>query len=430
MLTRIAPVLACAALLSCTSASAPEQQGPPAPGLEVASSRPRDTSPDTTSEELGQLTSDNAAFGWDFYREAVEDGENLFFSPYSLSVALAMVWAGARGNTEAETASALHFTLGQERLHPAFNALDLELATRANASTADAPLPFRLNVANALFGQVDFTFLDPFLDTLAMSYGAGMQLMDFEKEPEESRVAINAWVADKTENRIEELLKQGIISPATRLVLVNAIYFIASWAEPFVEELTTADTFTLLDGTDIATPTMHGSAMARYAAGQNYEAAELPYDGQQLAMLLIVPDEGEFEAVESTLSANTVEQIREGLTEREVAFALPKFSFRSTVSARGPLKALGMVEAFDPYTADFSGMDGTRSLAIQAVVHEAFVKVDEKGTEAAAATAVVFVLDSAGSAVLLTVDRPFILAIIDRPTGATLFMGRVVDPSK
>ena len=428
MKVRLSLVFAAVVLVSCTSESTPPQNGLGAPGQEVASSLSRDTTPDTTTQELAQLSGDNAAFGWEFYREIVEDGENLFFSPHSISVALAMTWAGARGNTETEMADALHFTLGQGRLHPAFNALDLALATRAEASGANAPLPFRLNVTNALFGQLDFTFLDPFLDTLAINYGAGLRLMDFVNEPEESRVAINAWVADKTEDRIEELIVQGIIDSATRLVLVNAIYFTASWAEPFDEANTTDDAFTLLNGTDITTPTMHRYAAMPYADGPNYEAAEVPYDGQQLAMLLIVPDDGQFAAVESALAATTVAQIRDELTQHQVELALPKFSFRSLVPAKEPLISLGMVDAFGG-AADLSGMNGAGGLFIQDVVHQGFIAIDEKGTEAAAATAVIVGETSAPPAATLTVDRPFMFAIIDRPTGATLFIGRVVDPS-
>lgn len=428
MKARFTFMLAAVFFVSCTSDSSPADNGSPPPGQEVASSLSRDTAPDTTTEELRQLTDDNAAFGWDFYREIVEDGENLFFSPHSISVALAMTWAGARGNTETEMGDALHFALGQDRLHPAFNALDLELATRAEASGANAPLPFRLNVTNALFGQADYTFLDRFLDTLAVNYGAGLRLMDFVNQAEESRVAINGWVADKTEDRIKELIAQGIINSATRLVLVNAIYFTASWAEPFDEANTTDDAFTLLGGTDVTTRTMHGNVAMLYADGPNYEAAEVPYDGQQLAMLLIVPDEGQFAAVESALSASTVSQIRDELTIHQVELALPKFSFRSQVPAKEPLMSLGMIDAFGG-ASDLSGMNGTGGLFIQDVVHEGFVAIDEKGTEAAAATAVVVGETSAPPPATLTVDRPFMFAIIDRPTGATLFIGRVVDPS-
>jgi serpin B len=382
-----------------------------------------------SEQELQKLAADNGDFAWSFYREIIKPGENLFFSPYSLSVALAMTWVGARGTTETEMAEAMRFKLGQERLHVAFNGLDLELASRAEAaSRQDAPLPFVLNVTNALFGQIGYQFLDAFLDTLAQHYGAGMRLMDFIEATEESRVAINAWVSEQTNERIKELIPQGIITTATRLVLVNAIFFTASWQEPFDETATENRPFKRLDGSEVQVPTMRNSIDAVYGTGNALRAAEIPYDGGQLAMLVIVPDAGQFEAVESTLSASTVAQVRDGLTPHRVELALPKFSFRSNVPSKEPLKALGMIEAFGG-GADLSGMNGTGGLFIQDVVHQAFVAVDEKGTEAAAATAVIVGETSAPPAATLTIDRPFVFAIIDRPTGATLFIGRVLDPS-
>ncbi|MGB5698155.1 MAG: serpin family protein [Polyangiales bacterium] len=426
MLQRLPVVLLVMFLTSCSSSSPAGKGGP---GELVESSERRITSPDATPEELSELARDNAAFAWDFYREATRPGENLFLSPYSISVALAMTWAGARGNTETEMADAMHFTLGQQRLHPAFNALDLELRTRAEAGRTNAPLPFRLNVTNAIFGQVGFELLGPFLDTLAQDYGAGVRLMDFVNETEQSRVAINQWVSDRTEQRIEELLAPGIIDGMTRLVLVNAIYFTASWEEPFDEGATRDSAFRRLDGSEVMVPTMHQGVETVYGEGEGFQAAEVPYDGQQLAMLLLVPDEGKFSEFEQTLSASTVEEIRAGLDYHLVDLAFPKFSFRSSIPAKPPLQALGMVEAFDTATADFSGMTDTAPLFIQDVVHQAFVAVDERGTEAAAATAVVAGNTSAPPRATLTVDRPFIFAILDRTTGATLFVGRVLDPS-
>jgi serpin B len=382
-----------------------------------------------SEQELQKLAADNGDFAWSFYREIIKPGENLFFSPYSLSVALAMTWVGARGTTETEMAEAMRFKLGQERLHVAFNGLDLELASRAEAASGqNAPLPFVLNVTNALFGQIGYQFLDAFLDTLAQHYTAGMRLMDFIEATEESRVAINAWVSEQTNERIKELIPQGIISTATRLVLVNAIFFTASWQEPFDETETEDRPFKRLDGSEVQVPTMRNSIDAVYGTGNALRAAEIPYDGGQLAMLVIVPDAGQFEAVESTLSASTVAQVRDGLTLHQVELALPKFSFRSNVPSKEPLKALGMIEAFGG-GADLSGMNGTGGLFIQDVVHQAFVAVDEKGTEAAAATAVIVGETSAPPAATLTIDRPFVFAIIDRPTGAILFIGRVLDPS-
>jgi serpin B len=428
MLQRSSLVLLALSLTYCSS-STPGDTSEAGPGELVASSKSRITTPDASSQEVGQLARDNAAFAWDFYREATKPGENLFLSPHSISVALAMTWAGARGETEAEMADAMHFTLGQERLHAAFNALDLELQKRAEAGSAEAPLPFRLNVTNALFGQVGFSLLDSFLDTLAQHYGAGMRLMDFVAETEQSRLAINEWVSERTEQRIEELIAPGIIDAATRLVLVNAIYFTASWAEPFDEAATRDAAFRRLDGSEVMVPTMHRNVEAVYGEGAGFQAAELAYDGRQLAMLLLVPDEGTFTAFEETLSERMVDEVRAGLSAHLVELAFPKFSFRSNVPAKAPLQALGMVAAFGAGQADFSGMTDTAPLFIQDVVHQAFIAVDERGTEAAAATAVIVGETSAPPPATLSIDRPFVFAIIDRMTGATLFVGRVLDPS-
>jgi serpin B len=418
-------VLAGAILSACSSK---ESAGSTAPGELVQSSKPRITSPEVSDEDLVELTSGNAEFAWRFYRQITKPGENLFFSPYSLSVALAMTWAGARGTTEAEMADAMRFTLGQPRLHPAFNRLDLELASRAEGSSADAPLPFLLNVTNALFGQAGFVFLDAFLDTLAEHYGAGMRLMDFINETEASRVAINGWVSQKTNERIKELIPTGIITTATRLVLVNAIFFTASWDTPFDKSKTEESPFRRLDGGEVRVPTMRQSLQAPYGEGEGFQAAELSYDGGKLAMLLIVPNQGQFAAVEGQLSATRVREIRAGLGEHQVELALPKFSFRSEVPSKAPLQSLGMIEPFGG-NADFTGMNGGGGLFIQDVVHQAFVAVDENGTEAAAATAVIVGEVSAPPPATLAIDRPFVFAIIDRPTGATLFIGRVLDPS-
>jgi len=418
----------CAAMICACTSNGTQGSIEEGPGKVIQSSKPRVTSPDVTGEELGRLAADNADFAWSFYREIIKPGENLFFSPHSLSVALAMTWAGTRGTTETEMADAMRFRLGQERLHVAFNGLDLELSSRAESASENAPLPFTLNVTNALFGQTGYRFLDAFLDTLAEHYGAGMRLMDFVEATEESRVAINAWVSEQTNERIKELIPQGIITTATRLVLVNAIFFTASWADPFDETNTQDQPFKRLDSSQVSVPTMRKTIDAVYTAGNGFQAAEIPYDGQQLAMLVVLPDQGQFEAVESTLSATRVSEIRGALSRHTVDLSLPKFSFRSNVPSKEPLKALGMVEAFGG-NADLSGMNGTGGLFIQDVVHQAFVAVDEKGTEAAAATAVIVGETSAPPPATLTVDRPFIFAIIDRPTGATLFIGRVLDPS-
>jgi serpin B len=408
-----------------------------APGLAVASEKERQISPDVSEVDLNTLVEGNSALAFDLYRFLAEQegNKNLFYSPYSISLALAMTYAGAGSETEDEMAEALHFLLSQERLHPAFNALDQELAQRGEGAegkdTADGQDSegFRLNVANAIWGQEDYQFLDTFLDVLAQNYGAGLRTLDFAGSPEESRVAINDWVSEQTEGKIEDLIPQGGIDALTRLVLTNAIYFNAAWANPFEEAATGEETFSLLDGSEVSVPMMRQSESLGYAEGDGYQAVELPYDGREMSMVVVVPDWGEFGAFEDSLDAGQVEAIIEKLSRRQVALRMPTFEFDARFSLKEVLAALGMSQAFSG-AADFSDMTGKKDLFISDVFHKAFVSVDEAGTEAAAATAVVMRLTSAApDPVEVNVDHPFLFLIRDVKTGAILFVGRVVDPS-
>ena len=427
------------AILSMVGCSAVDGlgSGGRAPGLAVASEKERQVSPDVSDADLDALIEGNSTFAFELYRLLAEreGNENLFYSPYSISLALAMTYAGARGETEAEMADALHIILSQEKLHPAFNALDQELAQRGDGAegkdTADGQDAegFRLNIANAIWGQEDYQFLDTFLDVLAQNYGAGLRALDFAGSPEESRVVINDWVSEQTEGKIEDLIPQGGIDGLTRLVLTNAIYFNAAWANPFEEAATGEGTFILLDGREVSVPMMRQSESLGYAEGAGYQAVELPYDGGEMSMVIVVPEEGEFEAFEDSLDPGQVEAIIEHLGRRQVALTMPKFEFDARFSLKEALAALGMPQAFSE-VADFSGMTGEKDLLISDVFHKAFVSVDEAGTEAAAATAVVMKLTSAApDPVEVNVDHPFLFLIRDVETGAILFVGRVVDPS-
>jgi serpin B len=368
-------------------------------------------------------------FAFDLYHAlAAEDG-NLFYSPYSISLALAMTYAGARGETEQQMADTLHFTLSQDRLHPAFNGLDLDLASRGQGARGTDEEAFRLNIVNAIWGQEDYSFLNEFLDVLARNYGAGLRLVDFEKEAEKARVTINDWVADETEGKIEDLIPPGVINDLTRLVLTNAIYFNAAWLNPFQESATVDGPFHALDGREVQVPMMSQLASFGYAEGEGYQAVELPYDGQELSMVIVLPDAGGFEASEGGLNADFFSSLAEDLTQRQVALTMPRFKYESSFSLKDTLTELGMPIAFLD-TADFSGMNGEGGLYIRDVLHKAFVSVDEKGTEAAAATAVVVGDTSAPSPdVELTIDRPFVFLIRDVQTGALLFAGRLLDPT-
>ncbi len=396
----------------------------------LKSDKPRIASPEVASEELQELVNGNTAFALDLYQALREgSGGNLFFSPYSISIALAMTYAGARGETEKEMAQVLHFTLPQSRLHPAFNSLDLTLKSRAQPEQ-EGGKGFQLNIASAIWGQQGHKFLQEFLDTLAQNYGAGLMLLDFAHDPEAARKTINDWVSEQTEGRIQELLPRGVIDFLTRLVLTNAIYFKAAWAEPFKKELTSDGTFHLLDGSGVTVPMMHQTTDLGYAEGEGYQAVEIPYEGRKLAMVILLPAEGRFEAFERSLNAERLQSILRGMTYREVELTLPRFQVESGFRLAETLKAMGMRTAFNPEEADFSGMDGTRNLYIGDVLHKAFVSVDEEGTEAAAATAVV-IKETAmpRPPVKVTVDRPFIFLIRDLPTGTVLFLGRVLNPA-
>jgi serpin B len=397
----------------------------------------RDMSPSVDEMALDELVTGNNAFAFDLYHRLRGEEDNIIYSPYSISLAMAMAFAGARGETEQQMAEALHYYLPQDDLHPAFNALDLALASReeAAASDDDEGRAFQLNIANAMWGQQDYPFREGYLDVVARNYGAGVNLLDFIQAPEDSRVTINDWVEDETEGLIEDLLPRGSITSDTRLVLTNAIYFYGPWLHPFSEEMTQDSPFTLLDGTQVMVPMMYQeeARSLRYAAGDGYQVVELPYEGEDIAMVILLPDEGNFEAFEAGLNAAEFSRIRGaawGSTE-QVMLSMPRFEFESpSISLAGALADMGMPIAFSDQ-ADFSGMvtmEGDPQFSITDVVHKAYIRVDEAGTEAAAATGIVVGVTSMPQYITVSVDRPFIFAIVDMPTGAILFTGRVLDP--
>jgi len=401
--------------------------GQRAPGESVRSSKPRVAAPEVAAPDLAEQVGGNSAFAFDLYQALREKDGNLFYSPHSISLALAMTYAGARGETERQMAGALHFMLPQERLHPAFNSLDQALASRGQGAQGQDGEGFRLNVVNAIWGQQGYEFLPAFLDLLAENYGAGLRVLDFASAPEEARGTINEWVSQQTEERIKDLLPQGAVDALTRLVLTNAIYFNAAWADAFEAAQTQDGPFYLLDGSEVSVPLMRQTSGFGYAEGEGYQAVELPYDGRELAMVVLLPRAGDFERFESALDAGRVEQIVGSLEHQQVRLAMPRFEFESGFSLKEALAALGMADAFSEQ-ADFSGMTGQRDLFISEVVHKAFVSVDENGTEAAAATAVIMKLTAAvEEPVEVTMDRPFVFLIRDLETGAILFVGRVVD---
>ncbi len=390
----------------------------------------RNASPQVEGTDLQALAQGNSAFAFDLYQAVKGEAGNLFFSPLSLSLALAMTYAGARGDTATQMAQTLHFTLPQERLHPAFNRLDLELTAQQPAGK-DKAQPFELSIANSLWGEQSYQFLPEFLDVISLNYGAGMRLVDFVGAAEGARQAINDWVSQETRKKIENLIPPGALSPATRLVLANAIYFKADWLHPFSHDATRDQPFKLLDGGQVSVPMMQLDRPTRlnYMAGEGFQAVELPYQGESVSMLVLLPDEGNFAGFEDNLTAEQLNAIREAMQQQSVMVRLPKFSFEKEIGLADTMAQMGMPDAFCGGQTDFSGIDGSGGLCISQIFHKAFVAVDEKGTEAAAASAVVMMESAIISSVDFIVDRPFLFIILEHSTGSVLFVGRVHDPS-
>jgi serpin B len=379
----------------------------------------------------GLLIEGNSAFAFDLYQALKGQEGNLFFSPHSISLALAMTYAGARNETAQQMADTLHFLLEQEKLHPTFEWLAGELASRGEESAGKDGEGFRLNIVNAMWGQQDYEFLSEFLNLLAENYGAGLRTLDFIAEPEESRATINDWVSNETEGRIEDLIPAGMIDTLTRLVLTNAIYFNAAWENPFDEDRTADGPFRPVDGGQVTVPMMKQTNSLGYAKGNGYQAIELPYDGRELSMVILLPASGNFPAFEEGLTSGQVGGTIRHLEYVKVSLTMPQFEFDSEFSLEDTLSAMGMKDAFSPVYADFSGMTDDRELYISHVVHKAFVSVNEAGTEAGAATAVVIPAgDGFEPPVEVTIDRPFIFLIRDIATGAILFVGRVLNPEE
>jgi serpin B len=409
------------ALLTCLSSAAV------ASGPEPSADTP------ATDEELAQLVAGNTAFALTLYQRLAAAPGNLFMSPHSLSTALGMTFAGARGETAAQMAETLHFSLPEPRLHAAFQRLDAELARRGETAASDEEgQRFQLSVANALWRQQSFTFLDEFMRSVGERYGAEPRALDYSNDPEVARQVINQWVSDQTHGRIPELLPAGILTPLTRLVLTNAIYFNASWATPFQESATHDGTFRGPHG-EVHARMMRGRVRAGYRlAGAGPTVVELPYLGGQVVMSFLMAPEGELAALEQGLTPESLAELFASLRHGEVDLTLPRFESGSAISLKDVLSALGMPNAFDSDTADFSGMTGRPDLVIDEVIHQANLRLDESGTEAAAATAVIMGLR--GSAPReepprIVLDRPFLYLIRDSDTGAILFIGRLVQPS-
>jgi serpin B len=368
------------------------------------------------------------AFGFDFYKSGLASGGNAVVSPTSIVLALSMAQAGARGETASQMDMVLHSaasTGGGNGINSLNQALAGLSGTFKDANGTAHELTLR--IANAPFAQRGLQLQGPFLDTLASRYGAGLRLVDFRNDPVGACQLIDGWVSDQTEGRIPKLLDS--LDSATALVLVNAIYLKAPWQMPFDATNTNPEPFTRPDGSQVSVPTMSlNLTEGSYAAGSGWQAVELPYAGGSLVMTIVVPDD--LATFEGSLDAASFAQMTAALQPTDVELTLPRFKIETKADLASVLAGMGMPLAFDPSRADFSGITTQEQLYISRVVHQANIAVDEKGTEATAATAVQIEASVASQQqVTLHVDRPFLFAVRDTDTGAILFLGRVVDPS-
>jgi serpin B len=388
--------------------------------------------PKVPASDLEQLVEGNTAFAFDLYQAARTSEGNLVYSPYSISLAFAMVYGGAAGETARQMVDVLHYSLPAAQFHPAFNALDLDLARRPDqASGVDEEDRFQLSIANSTWAQEDYSFLPAYLDLLALNYGAGMHLVDFKHAPEQARKQVNDWVSDQTNKRIQDLLPKGSVEARTALVLANAIFFKAHWQSEFNPGFTGSGTFTLLDGSTVDVPMMsqHPEQDYAYAEGDGWQAISLPYKGGLADMVIFLPAQGSFQDFEASLTTDKYQDMVSALKSERVILSVPKFKFEAELGLKAALMGMGMQDAFTENVADLSGMDGTHLLYLSDAFHKAFIAVDEKGTEAAAATAVLAVPASMPVGKDMQINRPFLFFIRDVPSGMVLFMGRVLDPS-
>ena len=365
-------------------------------------------------------------FGIDLYRKlSAESSDNIFFSPFSIETALAMTYAGARGTTAAEMEKVLHLDGAQEATHSAFKDFIAGINSQGKEGC-------KLSTANALWGQKGHEFLKGFVDLTKEDYGAGLQLVDFGRS-EEARKLINDWVSENTERKIQGLIPAGILTRDTRLVLTNAVYFKGAWVSQFDESATADKPFTLLSGEKVSVPMMSQTKDFRYAEGAGFSVLDMPYKGCDIAMTIFLPvDPAGVSDFESTLSVDEIEGCVTRLEMRKVIVAIPKARMTQEFSLADTLAAMGMKTAFSD-GADFSGMDGKKDLSISAVLHKSFVDIDERGTEAAAATGVVVGVTSmpvAEEPKRFIADHPFVFLIRDTKTGAIIFIGRMMDPKQ
>lgn len=373
-----------------------------------------------------EIAQNNNRFAFDLYRQiAAQEKGNVFISPFSISTALAMTYAGADKNTAAEMAKTLHFDANTPEFHMAYGKYIERLEKNAEGN-------INWRVANRIWGDKKFILMPAFIELNRIAYRSPLQLLDFMKQPEKSRITINTWVEEQTEGRIKNLIPSGAITPLTRLVLTNAIYFKADWLNKFEKELTKDDTFTKTDGSKSSVPFMNRRGALSYAQTQTYQAVRLPYKGNKHSMAVVLPSANTtMETLEKEFGSRGFDALYSGYSP-EVILSLPKFKATLGLSLGSYLQKMGMPEAFTG-AANFSKMAEANNLFISEVIHKAFIEIDEEGTEAAAATAVIMMEKSSiggerPKPIVFKANRPFLFYILDDETHSILFMGRMMNP--
>ncbi len=379
--------------------------------------------------EQQALVAGNTKFALDLYMALRRDvrNRNLFFSPYSVSLALGMAYAGAHGTTAGEMAHVLHFPVDSNRLPLVFGAINARLAARGSGTVIDDTVSFELRLANSLWAQEGFAFRQTFLDTLKARFGTPLELVDFEDAPAASRRTINRWVSRQTGREIRELLPEETITLLTRLMLASAAVFSATWEHQFDQDFTCDAPFCLIDGRRVAVSMMEQITPFGYVATDDVQAVELPYVGGQFTMVVLLPTSDRFEAFAGSLTSDRLTTILAQLETQLVHVHMPRFEFGSSFELRSALGSLGMRRPFVLGEADFTGMAGTRELFLGEIHHQTYVSVDEVGTSAAVSSAMGLIGAGAPD---IKLDHPFIFLIRDMESGTILFLGEVMDPSR
>jgi len=363
-------------------------------------------------------------FSFDLYKKLKDKnkGKNLFYSPASISIALAMTYTGARGNTEKQMAKVLHFTLPQEHLYSTYSKLIENLKSNKD---------YELHIANALWLQKDYKYLPEFLNIMERYYKGRFNEVDYRTNPENARLKINNWVSKETKGKIKDILNPGDITTLTRLVLTNAIYFKGKWISEFNKQFTKDEDFYLINEKIIKVKMMFQENKFNYFENGKLQLLELPYKGDKISMVIILPKNlQKLESIENTINEKKLQEWIKNAVNTKVKTYIPRFKFTQRYDLSTILKSIGMKDAFDGAKADFSGIDGRKDLYISKVIHKAFVEVNEEGTEASAATGVIMERTCIERTVTFKANHPFIFLIRDKNTGCILFMGKIINPNE